>query len=113
MNIINLTPHKISIADEAGNIIREIEPSGRLARTNSTQTVARVIDGIPVVKTVLGEISDLPQPERDTVFVVSTLVAQAVADFRIHDDVVAPDTGPTCIRDPEGRIVAVRRFQVF
>lgn len=41
-------------------------------------------------------------------FSVSSLVAQAVVG---REDVVAPDTGPTAIRDEAGRIVAVRRFQ--
>jgi hypothetical protein len=38
-------------------------------------------------------------------------VAQAVAG---RDDVVAPDTGPeSVVRDAEGKIIGVRRFQKF
>ncbi|RMG02005.1 MAG: hypothetical protein D6735_10970 [Acidobacteria bacterium] len=114
MNIINLTPHKITviIEDERGNpIVQEYYPSGIVARVNSTQAELMRVNGIPVVKTVFGDVENLPDRADDTIYIVSSIVAQAVAGKR--DDVVAPDTGPTALRDEAGKIVGVTRFQMF
>jgi hypothetical protein len=107
--IINLTPHAIKIADEAGNIIREIPPSGTVARVSTTEAPAGEIDGIPAVETQFGEVEGLPEPQEDTVFLVSSLVRSAIPESRT--DVLVPDTGPTAVRDEAGRILAVRRFR--
>ncbi|MEM4202481.1 MAG: hypothetical protein QXS54_00280 [Candidatus Methanomethylicaceae archaeon] len=112
MNVINLTPHKVVVITEDENhnpYVYEFPPSGVIARVSSTQTEVTCINGIPVVKTEIGEVENLPEPQDDTIYIVSSLVAQALAGKR--DDVVAPDTGSTAYRDEEGRITAVRRFQ--
>jgi glyoxylate utilization-related uncharacterized protein len=112
MNIVNLTPHKITVIteDEDRNpYVYEFLPSGTVARVSSTQTVVKQIENIPIVKTQFGEVEGLPDPQPDTIYIVSSLVAQALSGKR--DDVVSPDTGPTAYRDEEGRITAVRRFQ--
>lgn len=106
MNIVNLTPHVVVVETEHGR--REFPPSGIVARVATTQEAVSQVDGIAIVKSVFGEVQDLPEPREDTIYIVSSLVAQAVP---WRDDVVAPDTGPTAIRDEAGRIVAVRRFQ--
>lgn len=112
MNIINLTPHKITVITEDENLnphVHEFPPSGTVARVASNQTEVMRVNTIPVVKTEFGEVENLPEPQEDTIYIVSSLVAQALAGKR--SDIVAPDTGPTAYRDEEGRIVAVRRFQ--
>jgi len=91
----------------------EIPPSGQVARVSATaQQVGTItIDGFdfPVVKTVFGEVTGLPEPQEDTVYIVSTLVLSAVQGRK---DVVAPNTG-AAIRDSEGRVVGVPGFQVL
>lgn len=114
MNIINLTPHKITVIteDESRNpIIQEYYPFGIVARVSSTQSELMRVNGIPVVKTVFGDVENLPNRAEDTIYIVSTIVAQAVAGKR--DDVVAPDTGQTALRDESGKIIGVTRFQMF
>ena len=107
--LVNLTPHEIRVFDEAGNIIT-IPPSGRVARVKTEQKVIGKVASIPIVKTTFGEVEGLPAPQPNTIFIVSSLVAQAVANER--DDVVAPDTSPSgAVRDEKGNIVGVRRFQ--
>ena len=58
-------------------------------------------------------IEDLPEPAPYTLYVASSLVAQAAARYgRI--DVLAPDTGPeSAVRDETGQITGVRRLQRF
>ncbi len=111
--IINLTPHDLNIFDESGQqILATIPASGQVARVQTKQTVIDhiTVDGISisVVKTEFGYVEGLPEPQEDIVYIVSSLVAQAVN----RPDVLAPDTGPqSAVRDEEGRIVGVRRFQ--
>jgi len=105
---VNLTPHTVVVRTADGDI--KIEPSGRVARVAVTQEVIGHVDAIPIVRSVFGQVEGLPDPEEGTIYVVSTIVAQAVPG---RPDVVAPDTGPTAVRDDAGRIAAVVRFQQF
>jgi len=107
--LVNLTPHAIKVAGEDGETILEAAPSGQVARCTTSSEVVGEICGIEVVKTTFGLVDGLPPAEEGTIYIVSSLVAQAAG----RDDVVAPDTGPTAIRDEAGRILAVKRFQRF
>ena len=106
--IVNLTPHPIAVRTPDGTI--DIPPSGQVARLITSQIPAGETHGVPVVSTILRDISGLPGPRPGTVYLVSSIVAQAVPDRR---DVVAPDTGPSAVRDENGQIVAVTRLQRF
>lgn len=105
--LINLTPHDIVVRINDHDIV--IPASGQVARVSATQDVVGNADGIPVVRSVFSDVTGLPDPVDGVTYIVSSLVAQACR----RRDVVAPDTGPTAIRDDVGRIVAVTRFQVF
>ena len=132
---VNLTPHKIAIVN--GEEVIEISPSGTVARVKTVQKETGItVFGIPVVKTEYTEIEGLPSvcenclikhectvslemrngktcglqfPEK--IFIVSSIVAQAV---KSRKDVIAPDTSPeSAVRDEEGRIIGIKRFQMF
>ena len=101
-NIINLTPHSITFVDANGNQIRIIEASGQLARVSSATETVGEIDGIPITETVFGEVEGLPAPKADTIYVVSSLVAQRCTD---RSDVFIPSES---VRDDAGRIIGCR-----
>ena len=109
--LVNLTPHTVTLV--CGQLTVEIPPSGQVARVSATsQEVGSVeIDGFsfPVVKTVFGEVTGLPEPAENTIYIVSTLVLSAVQGRK---DVVAPNTG-AAIGDADGKIVGVPGFQVL
>jgi len=113
--LVNLTPHAINIFDDNGNKVLEIPPSGIVTRVSSTQVTFKQIADIPVSKTIFTDIVDLPEPTENTVFIVSSLVLQALKARGIkRDDLVAPDTSPnSVIRDENGRIIGVKGFQLF
>lgn len=115
MKFVNLTPHALNIVDADGNTILSVAPSGTVARVTTQQTVVGNIAGIDIVRTVFGDIDGLPAPQPDTVYVVSTLVLQALKDAGVsRNDVVAPDTSPqSAVRNADGQIVGVKRFQVL
>lgn len=106
MNIINLTPHNIVIALDNEHIT--LPPTAPPARCAIRSERIGEINGIPVVSSVFGDVENLPSPQPDTVYVVSTVIAQRVA----RADVLSPDTGPTAIRE-NGQVIAVRALQSF
>lgn len=110
MNIVNLTPHSIvvEVVEKENGERVTFPPSGEVARVASVSRDSGKINGIPVRVTEFGEVTGIPAPQEDTIFIVSLLVAQR-AD---RSDVVSPDTGPTAIRE-NGQVVAVRAFQAF
>lgn len=107
MTIINCTPHPISFADESGAIVRTLEPSGIIPRVSSSLESRESICGIPFSVTVFGDVVGLPDRRPGTFLVVSQFVLAAIPG---RDDLVRPDTGPDCVRDGQGRILAVRRL---
>ena len=109
INFQNLTPHTIQVAGVEGNIVFRVEPTGPPARCTASSEVVDVFNGVEVVKSTFGPVENLPAPKEGTVYIVSSIVAQQVPD---REDVVAPDTGPTAIREA-GQVVAVKRFQRF
>ena len=107
MNIVNLTPHALNLMPEGPNgPTTTIPPSGQVARcaTSRVQVDTVTVDGItvPVNQTRFGEVSGLPDPQPDTIYVVSALVAQAVPD---RQDVFIVDDA---VRDEQGRIIGCR-----
>lgn len=99
--IVNLTPHTITVLNEKNEVSCEF-PSQGVARAAQSREKVTDILGIPVNKTVFGEVQDLPEPEEDTIYIVSALTAQAApdrTDLYIVDDLV---------RDEAGRIIGCR-----
>lgn len=99
INIINLTPHAITFVGEK-NIT--IAPSGTVARCAVSTVQTGEIDGIPVTESVFGEVEGLPDPTPDTIYIVSSLVAQRC---RERQDVFIPNES---VRDEDGRIIGCR-----
>ena len=105
MNVVNLTPHPIvvrGIGDE-----KVYEPSGIVPRLIVKEEPDGAIKNIPVVKRGFAGVENMPAHIEGTIYIVSSMLLSALSE---RTDVVAPDTGKTCIRDEKGRIVAVTRF---
>lgn len=102
MEILNCTPHSLVFVDDAGKVIRTVEPSGILPRVSSAITVIGDIDGIPDEVTSYGEIVGLPEKQDGTILVVSAMVAARLPD---RDDIRIPGRQ---VRDAQGRIVGCK-----
>ena len=102
IKFVNLTPHSITFITEEGN--RVIEPSGTVARLTTETIINGYIGGIPVTITKYGEIEGLPDPDPncETIYIVSSLVAGRCHD---RDDVYIPNES---VRDSEGRIIGCK-----
>lgn len=108
--IVNATPHAINIVGENGVTIRTIEPSGQTVRCQSMTERVGNVDGIPVTETVYGtpvvvdhdgNESPLPERKEGTIYIVSSLVAQAVR----RGDFLVPNES---VRDEKGRIIGCK-----
>jgi hypothetical protein len=82
MKVINLTPYPINVAGH-----KPIEPDGEAARVNAQTIHTGSINGMPVFETVVNGATGLPQPKKDTVYIVPTMVRQAYPGRR---DLVSP-----------------------
>lgn len=112
MAIMNLTPHEITIRTPSGGTV-VVPPSGIVARVSTVEGPAQPVEAngeeIPVVTRAFGAVENLPAPSEGTAYLVSSLVLSALEGSG-RRDVYAPDTGPTALRDEQGRIVAVTRL---
>jgi hypothetical protein len=111
MNLVNLTPHAITVQADDGQTLT-VPPSGVVARASTTRTVVPTTGPYRITSQALGEVEGLPeQPQPNTLYVVSGLVLAALAagGSTQYPHLVAPDTGADAIRDG-GQVVAVRGF---
>ena len=116
VKFVNLTPHEVVVYSQDGKeIVLRIPPSGTIARVTTISRVVGYIDGIPVRKTEYDKIEGLPEPQEDTIFIVSTVLLVALKERGIkRTDVVSPDTNPdSAVRDKDGRIIGVKYFQTL
>lgn len=102
MTIVNLTPHSINFLDGDNNPILTVEPSGTVARAKQTRTLCGHIAGIPVNQCAYGQVQGLPEPAKETIYVVSAITAQACPE---REDIYIVDDS---VRDSNGRIIGVR-----
>lgn len=109
MNLINLTPHNINVIDGDG-ILTTIPPTTPAARITTSYKLVGHVNGFPINVAVYDlDAENLPEPAEDTMYIVSTIVASTIK----RQDLIAPDTGKTAVRDESGQIVAVRGFVQF
>jgi hypothetical protein len=133
MNLVNLTPDAITIyAPESDAIIATIPPLGfysaRVA-TEREQVGSIDIGGqtVPINRTAFGAVEGLPRYklhcgaeacrldaalsgrpcDHAPRYIVSAVVAQAVAERTARDDILIPDDA---VRDGEGRVIGCRAF---
>ena len=116
IKFVNLTPHEVVILSQNGeNVVMRVPPSGTVARVSTKSEIICEVGGVPVRKVTYGDIEGLPEPKGDTIYIVSTIVLLALKEKGIHrNDVVSPDTNiDSVIRDPQGRVIGVKYFQVL
>lgn len=105
-NLINLTPHNVTIIKEDGNNVTV--PSQGVARVSCTTTqVALSVEGIPLVKQTMGEVEGIPDQRKDIYYIVSRMVAAALPE---RMDLVVP---ADLVRDDKGIIIGCKKFETL
>lgn len=107
--IVNLTPHAIQLLGPEDEEILKLFPAGEVARVEMDEEITGELEvaglSIPTVRVRPGEVIGLPAPQRGVRYVVSNVVAAAVADHR--EDVLCPYD---LVRDDQGRVIGCRAF---
>ena len=101
MDIINLTVHDITIIKNEKTEI--IPPSRVVARCETQEVLIGKVNGVDVYKINYGNVTGLPPANKNTVYVTSALVAQAVKQIR--NDVLIPND---FVRDKKGVIIGCK-----
>jgi hypothetical protein len=101
MKLINLTPHTIKISGH-----ESVEPSGYIARVNTQMCQVGNVNGIPLMVSKTLGMSNLPEPQPDTMFIVAGLVRLHVPNRK---DVASP---AKLIRNEHGSVVACGALEV-
>jgi hypothetical protein len=104
MAFVNLTPHTITVVDQAGAPALVLPADGTVARVATKTAVAAVVDGVEIFETSFGEVVGLPAPAPGVTWVVSGLVAGHPA-VRGRTDVLSPGA---LVRGPDGQPVGCR-----
>lgn len=104
--IINLTPHSIRFQRADGTLTNPIPPASQPAWVASREEERSPIDGIPVRRQVRGGVTGVPAPEPNTIYVVSSVVAQALLEEgTTRNDIYVP---VDLVRDENGQPVYAR-----
>ena len=109
--LINLTPHAVTMCDGVGNIIQKIEASGDVARLSTVTVPVGSINGIPVTSTKFGDITGLPpqchiKSKEFIFYIVSQLVKTACPH---RTDLLVP---AEVVRDTEGNIIGCKSLGI-
>ena len=100
VKIVNLTQHEVKEA-ESGLCF---SPSGLVARVETECSNVEKIGGIQMYSRSFGQVIDLPEPQLDTLYIVSALVFEAAKN---RQDLLAPGE---LVRDEKGRPIGCKGF---
>lgn len=106
MELINLTPHPLTLLGPDGTVLLNQAPDGPMARcTEDRREVGTVAlpggAAVPLRTVGFGTVTGLPAPRDGVLYVVSRATAEAAG----RDDVVYPEEQ---VRDGDGRIIGCR-----
>jgi hypothetical protein len=102
INIVNCTPHPVNIINQNTGQIVTI-PKGEIiprvaSSTQIIETIQTNFGAIRITKNTFGKVENLPEPQHNTIFIVSAMVMNACPN---RNDLLCPNES---IRDEEGRI---------
>lgn len=108
--IFNLTPHRINIVDEEGNVIKVFESEG-VARAAQKDVEIGTLEGIQIIETDFGKPIGLPKYNQGTYYIVSALTAKAASlSGRNTQDLLL--TGKT-VRNSDGQIIGCQALAKY
>lgn len=103
MKFENLTPYTLNIQLSNGEFATPLPPSSKgEARVAMSLTPNGMVGDVGTFIVEYGEITNLPEPEEDTIYIVSGMVEEALHD---RPDVFSPGA---LIRDEHGRPVGCK-----
>lgn len=105
MRLINLTGYRIIFADDRGQILNILEPTGKRAYVEGDTELVE-IENIRVDRLVSRRVMGLPPPEEDALYIVNPEVARA-SD---RTDLVTPELSNDSTHLVADTYIGVRRL---
>lgn len=102
IRLINLTPHKINILTNAGICcIQPTRPTPRIkdVLVDDSKTIDTDRGEISIIDKILSDVIDLPPPAKDTMYVVSLLLAMSCPN---RDDLLVVGS---VVKDSDRRVL--------
>jgi len=112
INIINLTPHDVNLHLASGEVVT-YPPLNKDNPARAAMDVKKIanlrvhLQAVPVTRNKYGELENVPEPQANTLFIVSALAAQA-APWR--EDLIIPSDP---VRGEGNKIIGCRGFSVI
>lgn len=103
-SFINLTSHSIDIVRSDGSRL-SVPPSGQIARREEIVINTNSIDGIETAIVVFGGVLGVPDPQENTIYIVSTPCLEVLTH---RDDIVSPTE---FLRSDDGRVIACHKLK--
>ena len=104
LELVNLTPHAINLPQGI------VPPSGMIARVSVTLAPAGYLandaGNISLVRGCYGDVTGLPAAEKNTMFIVSGMVRNAIPD---RLDLASP---ANLVRDDQGQIIGCQSLEI-
>ncbi len=109
---INLTPHAFTLYNsDKSEVLMTLPGAPEMARVSQSYVEIPSVGGYPVFRSEYGAVTGLPDPQPNTYYIVSLVVAQRLDADGIHrTDILVPDTGAGAVRNESGGIVGTTRF---
>lgn len=103
MELVNLTPHAVSIVDDNGKLLKVYPASGYVARVEQTERQVGMVDDVPLVVAKNGFIVGIPEKKLGVLYIVSQIVFAASR----RKDLLVPTR---FVRDEFGNIIGCQAF---
>ncbi len=108
--MINICPHAVHLY-RGDKEVMVIPQSGTIARVQLVSELDRTIQGIPVFRRHVTSIKGLPKPEKNVVYIVSSMVLEAGKKMG-RTDIIAPDTNADSVRTNNNTLLGVSCFRM-
>jgi hypothetical protein len=105
-NIINMTPHPVTILDADNNVIHVFPKGNTMIRLSVSTVEAGSVGNVKLTKTVFGEPVGLPDFREGIFYIVSQLVKNACSD---RTDLLVP---AEVVRDANGNILGCKSLGI-
>ena len=106
VDIINATPHDVTIVDESGSILFIFTKTDICIRLSAKVEHTGNLDGIPISQTVFGKPEGLPDYEFGVYYIVSQLVKSALPHRK---DLLVP---AEVVRDSNNNIIGCKSLGI-
>nr|MBN1228859.1 hypothetical protein [Anaerolineae bacterium] len=109
IKMINLTPHEITVVSSDGEIVRTFAPTGVVARVDQMDvSVGKLTVGqtlVPLVRSIYGDVINLPDPAPETLYIVSKMTM----DASDREDLISPGR---MVRGEDGKPLGCMTFSI-